>query len=44
KGLATHVLDLTGGGTPENPKPLVYPGPYEEWVERTGQEAPGVHS
>ncbi|MFT5731965.1 MAG: ATPase subunit of ABC transporter with duplicated ATPase domains, partial [Planctomycetota bacterium] len=42
KGLATHVLDLTGGGTPENPKPLVYPGPYEEWVERTGQEAPGV--
>ena len=44
KGLATHVLDLTGGGTPENPKPLLYGGPYDEWVERTGQEAPGVHS
>ncbi|QDV05564.1 putative ABC transporter ATP-binding protein YheS [Planctomycetes bacterium Poly30] len=44
KGLATHVLDLTGGGTPEKPKPLVYPGPYQEWVERTGQEAPGVHA
>ena len=44
KGLATHVLDLTGGGTPENPKPKLYPGPYDEWVERTGQEAPGVHS
>jgi ATPase subunit of ABC transporter with duplicated ATPase domains len=44
KGLATHVLDLSGAGTPENPKPLLYPGPYDEWVERTGQEAPGVHS
>lgn len=44
KGLATHVLDLSGAGTSENPKPLVYPGPYEEWVERTGQEAPGVHN
>ena len=38
RGLATHVLDLTGG------VPTVYPGPYTEWVERMGAEAPGVHS
>ena len=38
RGLATHVLDLTGG------KPKVYPGTYQAWVERTGQEAPGVHA
>ncbi|MEM8710430.1 MAG: ABC-F family ATP-binding cassette domain-containing protein [Planctomycetota bacterium] len=44
KGLATHVLDLTGGGSPENPRPLPYPGPYGAWVEKTGREAPGVHA
>lgn len=38
RGLATKVLDLTGG------KPAVYPGPYTEWVERVGAEAPGVHA
>ncbi|MEM1448509.1 MAG: ABC-F family ATP-binding cassette domain-containing protein [Planctomycetota bacterium] len=38
RGLATKVLDLSGG------TPSVYPGTYEEWVERTGQEAPGVHA
>lgn len=38
RGLATKVLDLTGG------KPAVYPGPYTEWVERIGAEAPGVHA
>ena len=37
RGLATRVLDLTGD------TPSVYPGPYGEWVERTGEEAPGVH-
>ena len=38
RGLATKVLDLTGG------KPSIYPGPYTEWVERVGAEAPGVHA
>ncbi|MEM9379753.1 MAG: ABC-F family ATP-binding cassette domain-containing protein [Planctomycetota bacterium] len=38
RGLTTRVLDLSGG------TPRVYPGTYEEWVERTGQEAPGVHA
>lgn len=38
RGLATKVLDLTGG------TPKVYPGPYEEWVEKVGTEAPGVHA
>ena len=37
RGLATRVLDLSGS------KPSIYPGPYGEWVERTGEEAPGVH-
>jgi len=40
KGLATHVLDLSGNGGKE---PLVFNHPYQDWVERTGHEAPGVH-
>jgi ATPase subunit of ABC transporter with duplicated ATPase domains len=43
KGLATKVLDLSGGGEGTARKPLVFHGTYEEWVERTGHEAPGVH-
>ncbi|MEZ6015812.1 MAG: ABC-F family ATP-binding cassette domain-containing protein [Planctomycetota bacterium] len=43
KGLANRVLDLSGGGESTAERPLVYPGPYEEWVARTGHEAPGVH-
>ncbi len=40
RGLANRVLDLTGDG---NGKPLLYPGSYVEYVQSTGQEAPGVH-
>jgi ATPase subunit of ABC transporter with duplicated ATPase domains len=40
KGLATQVLDLSGNGGKE---PLVFHHPYQDWVERTGHEAPGVH-
>jgi ATPase subunit of ABC transporter with duplicated ATPase domains len=38
RGLANRVLDLSNGDA------RVYPGDYAEWVERTGQEAPGVHA
>ncbi|MEO0661328.1 MAG: ABC-F family ATP-binding cassette domain-containing protein [Planctomycetota bacterium] len=38
RGLATRVLDLSGG------TPSVYPGTYEEWVDKVGAEAPGVHA
>jgi ATPase subunit of ABC transporter with duplicated ATPase domains len=43
KGLATKVLDLSGGGEATARKPLVFHGTYDQWVERTGHEAPGVH-
>ena len=37
RGLSTRVLELSGD------KPLLFPGSYVEYVERTGHEAPGVH-
>jgi ATPase subunit of ABC transporter with duplicated ATPase domains len=37
RGLSTRVLEL--GETPRT-----YGGSYPEYVEATGQEAPGVHS
>jgi ATPase subunit of ABC transporter with duplicated ATPase domains len=45
KGLSNRVLELRpgdGNGTPAQP-PLLYPGSYLEFVERTGSEAAGVH-
>ena len=42
RGMANRVLDLSGGGEGVARRPLVHPGSYEEWVERTGHEAPGV--
>ena len=42
KGLATKVLDLSGGGNGVASKPLVFHHSYEDWVARTGHEAPGV--
>jgi ATPase subunit of ABC transporter with duplicated ATPase domains len=43
RGLATRVLDLSGGGEGIAKKPLVFSGDYQHWVEHTGHEAPGVH-
>jgi len=43
KGLATKVLDLSGGGEGTARKPLVFHSSYDKWVEKTGHEAPGVH-
>jgi ATPase subunit of ABC transporter with duplicated ATPase domains len=37
RGLANRVLEV-------GEDPHVYGGSYLEYVERTGQEAPGVHS
>jgi ATPase subunit of ABC transporter with duplicated ATPase domains len=41
RGLANRVIDVTSDG--ERRQPKVYEGSYVEWVERTGEEAPGVH-
>jgi len=43
-GRAGELLNLSGGGEKTASKPLVFHGTYEEWVERTGHEAPGVRS
>ncbi len=41
KGLANRVLELA---PEDHPDPLKYQGSYMEYVEKTGHEAPGVHS
>jgi ATPase subunit of ABC transporter with duplicated ATPase domains len=42
KGLSNRVLEL-GGETGTDAQPHAYPGTYEEYVARSGHEAPGVH-
>jgi ATPase subunit of ABC transporter with duplicated ATPase domains len=42
KGLSNRVLEL-GGESGTDAQPHAYPGTYEEYVARTGHEAPGVH-
>ena len=41
RGLANRVLELSGE---EHDGPMFYGGSYLEYVEKTGREAPGVHS
>ncbi|HVS31520.1 MAG TPA: ABC-F family ATP-binding cassette domain-containing protein [Thermoanaerobaculia bacterium] len=41
RGLGNRVLELAGD---EHDRPLTYGGSYVEYVEKTGREAPGVHS
>ncbi|HEX4914907.1 MAG TPA: ABC-F family ATP-binding cassette domain-containing protein [Vicinamibacterales bacterium] len=43
RGLSNRVLEL-GGETGTDVQPHAYPGTYIEYVERTGHEAPGIHS
>ena len=43
RGLSNRVLEL-GGESGHAREPHVYLGSYIEYVERTGHEAPGVHS
>jgi ATPase subunit of ABC transporter with duplicated ATPase domains len=43
RGLSNRVLEL-GGESGHDREPHAYLGSYVEYVERTGHEAPGVHS
>src|SRR5712671_5987092 len=43
RGLSKRVLEL-GGESGTEAQPHLYPGSYVEYVERTGHEAPGVHT
>jgi len=43
RALSNRVLEL-GGETGLDREPHLYPGSYVEYVQRTGHEAPGVHS
>ncbi len=43
RALGTQVLEV-GGESGTEREPLLYPGTYVEYVERTGHEAPGVHA
>ena len=42
RSLSNRVLEL-GGESGVETQPHLYPGSYEEYVARTGHEAPGVH-
>jgi ATPase subunit of ABC transporter with duplicated ATPase domains len=43
RGISNRVLEL-GGESGKDAHPHAYPGSYIEYVERTGHEAPGIHS
>ncbi len=43
RGLGSRVLEL-GGESGTGGDPLVYPGSYVEYTQKTGHEAPGIHS
>ena len=43
KGLSNRVLELEYGEDGER-RPHLFPGTYLEYVRKTGQEAPGVHT
>ena len=43
RGISNRVLEL-GGETGTDSHPLAYLGSYVEYVERTGHEAPGIHT
>jgi ATPase subunit of ABC transporter with duplicated ATPase domains len=43
RGLSNRVLEL-GGESGQDAHPHLYPGSYVDYVQRTGHEAPGVHS
>jgi ATPase subunit of ABC transporter with duplicated ATPase domains len=41
RGLGSRVLEL-GGESGDGNDPVVYPGPYTEYVQKAGHEAPGI--
>jgi ATPase subunit of ABC transporter with duplicated ATPase domains len=42
RGLASRVLEI--GGEDGTGRPVTYGGTYEEYVAKSGHEAPGVHA
>jgi len=42
RGLASRVLEL-GGESGADREPRIYPGPYTEYVQALGHEAPGIY-
>ncbi len=42
RGLSSRVLELGGDGN-NGAGPLIYPGSYTEYVQKTGHEAPGIY-
>jgi ATPase subunit of ABC transporter with duplicated ATPase domains len=43
RGLGSRVLEL-GGESGRDREPRVYPGPYDEYVQTLGHEAPGIYA
>ena len=43
RGLSSRVLEL-GGESGTDREPRIYPGPYTEYVQALGHEAPGIYS
>ncbi|BDC48644.1 ATP-binding protein [Bryobacterales bacterium F-183] len=43
RGLGSRVLEL-GGESGMDKEPHLYPGSYVEYVQKSGHEAPGIHS
>src|SRR5579872_3349272 len=43
RGLSSRVLEL-GGESGTDRTPRIYPGPYVEYVQKLGHEAPGIYS
>jgi ATPase subunit of ABC transporter with duplicated ATPase domains len=43
RGLGSRVLEL-GGESGTDKEPHLYPGTYVEYVQKSGHEAPGIHS
>ncbi len=43
RGISNRVLEL-GGESGTDAHPHAYLGSYVEYVERTGHEAPGIHT
>ena len=43
RGLSSRVLEL-GGDEGNGTGPLIYPGSYTEYVQKTGHEAPGIYA
>ena len=43
RSLSNRVIEL-GGESGVDAQPHIYPGSYQEYVARTGHEAPGVHA